>query len=308
MASDWRIVEGDINSILNECSRPLSALVDLSVGAIVLRQVFPPPACSRLIKHFIDRGLMYDPALREIPQQFVEASVREGGYGRIADPTYSMFAGQDPKSRRRRIDIGTSLGNLGNHPDEFFAHARETHELFATIFQGVDNPIPVLYEHLNRLAAAENKRALTAREPDGRLYGPAIFRIHYGGYTYGPHFDSVRLREKRVGYAVYRFAEQLAGVMCLQNSVVEGRSAQGIMHRCRWSLEIDSYIRTDRFSEYTAAHHVPHVTVSLEPGDLYFFNTQLIHEVPGVAGELPRIVLATFIGYSPDDPEVFVWS
>jgi hypothetical protein len=53
---------------------------------------------------------------------------------------------------------------------------------------------------------------------------------------------------------------------------------------------------------------VPNVTVNLEPGDLYFFNTQLIHEVPGVPGELPRIVLATFIGYSPDDDEVFVWS
>ena len=43
-------------------------------------------------------------------------------------------------------------------------------------------------------------------------------------------------------------------------------------------------------------------------GDLYFFNTRLIHEVPGLPGELPRVVLATFIGYSQDRDEVFVWS
>ena len=49
-------------------------------------------------------------------------------------------------------------------------------------------------------------------------------------------------------------------------------------------------------------------TVDLEQGDLYFFNTRLIHEVPAVEGDLPRIVLATFIDYSPDDPEVYVWS
>ena len=34
----------------------------------------------------------------------------------------------------------------------------------------------------------------------------------------------------------------------------------------------------------------------------------LIHEVPAVGGDDPRIVLAVFIGYEPADPEVFVWS
>src|SRR5262249_3930848 len=159
-----------------------------------------------------ERGLMYDPKVAEIPGEFVKSSVREGGYGRIADPTYSMFAGQDPKSRRRRIDIGTSLGNLGNHPEESFADAKKTHALFATLFDGIVNPIPVLYEHLSRLAQAEGKKVMNAHEPDGRLYSPAIFRVHYGGYTYGPHFDSVRQREKRVNYAVHRFSEQFAGV------------------------------------------------------------------------------------------------
>ena len=67
-------------------------------------------------------------------------------------------------------------------------------------------------------------------------------------------------------------------------------------------------IATDTFPEYARRNGVSSYTVDLEQGDLYFFNTRLIHEVPAVEGDQPRIVLATFIGYSPDDPEVYVWS
>jgi hypothetical protein len=308
MSNDWPIVDGSANAILRDYPQPLRALADLDVGAIVLRGVFQPDQCSALVRRFIEQDLMYDSATEFVSAKHLQAAVKEGGWGRIADPTHSMFGGSSPESKRRRIDIGTSLGTWGNDPLEFFSRAGETNQLFATVFEGLVNPIDVLYSRLGELAAAESKAVMTACEPDGRMYGPAIFRVHYGGYTYGPHFDSVRLREKRTGYAVHRFEHQFAGVMCIQNSVLEGRSAQGIIHRCRWSPEVDPYMQQERFAEYAMAHGIPNVSVSLEPGDLYFFNTQLIHEVPGVPGELPRIVLATFIGYSPDSAEVFVWS
>lgn len=304
---DWTVAEPDLDVVLRRYRRPLEALAEAHTAAIVLRRVFPPAACQAVIERFLDRGLMYDPAAAAIDERFLAASVKEGGFRRIADPTYAMLGESDSRSRRRRIDIGTSLGNLGNRPDEFFAHARQTHELFATLFDGIDNPIDVLYGSLSRLAVAEGRRVMTAREPDGRLYGPAIFRIHYGGYSYGPHFDSVRLREKRTGYAVYRFEHQFAGVMCLQNTELAGQTAQCNLHRCLWSPEVDPLLEHG-FHKYAAARQIPSVRVDLEPGDLYFFNTRLIHEVPGVAGDQPRVVLATFIGYSPDDPEVFVWS
>ena len=43
-------------------------------------------------------------------------------------------------------------------------------------------------------------------------------------------------------------------------------------------------------------------------GDRYFFKTDNVHEAPGFGGRLCRSVFCTFIGYSPDDPEVYVWS
>ncbi len=182
----------------------------------------------------------------------------------------------------------------------------ETQALFDRLFSNAPNPIELLYNRLEELS--RNKRVLTAYEPDGRKYGPAIIRAHYGGYAYKPHFDSVRLREKRDNFAVYNCQHQFAGVLVLQNTEVGDQSAQGRLHRCLWEPDVDPYLKKGKFDDYAQQHDIESVDVCLQPGDLYFFNTRLIHEVPGVAGRLPRIVLATFIGYSSDSDEILVWS
>ncbi len=71
---------------------------------------------------------------------------------------------------------------------------------------------------------------------------------------------------------------------------------------------MDPLLKSGTFHEYAREETIENVEVCLDAGDLYFFNTRSIHEVPGVAGQLPRIVLATFIGYSKDRDEIFVWS
>lgn len=297
MTATWTCLEPSVASILAADPRALFSLARGEVAALVIRQAVPASQCAELIRFLIAEELMFendDPRIDEhaIPVARTDRYTQQGLNPR--------------ESRRRRIDIGASLGNLGDNPDVFFRRSAEVHALFDRLFADRPNPIAVLYENLRQLAAG--KEVTTAYEPDGKRYGPAIIRIHYGGYTYGPHFDSVRLRERRSQYQVHRFEHQFAGVMCLQNATQQGRSAQSIVHRQFWKPEIDELMNTGGFHAYAAQKNVPHVQVNLEPGDLYFFNTGLIHEVPGVAGDLPRVVLATFIGYSEDDPEVFVWS
>ena len=97
-------------------------------------------------------------------------------------------------------------------------------------------------------------------------------------------------------------------MLCLQNADASGPGAQGMLHQCIWTPEIQPYIEEDTFTEYADQRGLGRCQVSLEPGDLYFFNTRLIHEVPAIAGDQARVVLAVFIGYSPDDDEVLVWS
>lgn len=303
--SRWTISEPDAQTIFTQHARPLDALAAGQVPALVLRGAFDPEACQTLVRHLIERQLLYDPS-EPVPEKFVKAAIPEG-YFREGRHTAGKAWKSKTTTGRRRIDIGTSLGYRGSDPTDFFTHSRETHSLFDDLFnQATGNPIQVLYDGLQSLS--RTKRVVTAYEPDGRTYGPAIIRAHYGGYTYAPHFDSVRLREKREGYAVHEFEHQFAGVMVLQNTQLGPDSAQCILHNYLWRPEVDEHLKHRTFHEFARRNGIASVQVVLRPGDLYFFNTRCIHEVPGVAGPLPRVVVATFIGYSSDRDEIFVWS
>jgi hypothetical protein len=299
----WKPVEYGGNAEIP--AQPLESLSKGEIPAVVIRQAYRRDDCQTLMKRLVDRELLYDPR-KPVPRKFIDDAIPEGyfkeGRSRVASRAWPSAT----DALKRRIDIGTSLGYRGSDPEDFFAHSRSTHELFERLFTGLPDPVEVLYNSLADVS--RGKRALTAREPDGRLYGPAIIRAHYGAYTYRPHFDSVRLREKRADYAVHSFEHQFAGVLVLQNSEHAGKTAQGLIHRCLWQPEVQPHLENDTFYEYAKENSIEHCQVYLDPGDLYFFNTRLIHEVPGLESEDPRVVLATFIGYSSGRDEMFIWS
>jgi hypothetical protein len=273
----WRATEPDLKAAQTRFENPIQALAEAQTPAFILRRAYDPDHCRGLVRRFIDMGLMRD--------------------------------AKEPRAlhdERPRIDIGTSLGNRGSDKERFLAHAETTHFLFDFLFKGFDNPVDCIYDSLSALSPG--KKVTTAYEPDGRRYGPAIFRIHYEGQRYKPHIDHVVLREGRTDFSVYRYEHQFAGVLCLQNADASGPGAQGLLHRCLWTPEIQPHLADDTFSQYAKDQGIEHSQVELEPGDLYFFNTRLIHEVPAITGDQARVVLAVFIGYSPDDDEVSVWS
>ena len=77
---------------------------------------------------------------------------------------------------------------------------------------------------------------------------------------------------------------------------------------CLWTEDVQPYIEAESFPDYAAANNIGNYRVDLAPGDMYFFNTRCIHEIPAIDGDNPRAVLAVFIGYSEDDDEIFVWA
>ncbi len=274
--NDWLPAEPDLKTVCNTYSDPIYALSQAEVPAIILRNAYSPAQCQGLIDRFTNMGLMR-----------AEADINSA-------------------DKRTRIDIGTSLGNRGGDKAKFLAHAKATQHLFSFLFDGFNNPVDLIYESLTALSPG--KEVKVAREPDGARYGPAIFRVHYETHSYKPHIDHVKYREQRTDYAVYRFEHQFAGVLCVQNADENGKGTQAILHRCLWSEEIQPYIAEETFDRYAADNGIENYQVDLQQGDLYFFNTRCIHEVPPVQGTRARIVLAVFIGYSPDDNEVYVWS
>ena len=273
-ANAWAPAEGRLADILKKYPRPLEALVEGEIPGVVLREAFDPDHCVGLVQRLYERGLAYDP--------------RASGDG--GAPVY----------------VGPHFAAHSADPEKFFADATDTHELFETLFDGYDDPVKTFYEMLSRLAP--DKKVTTAREPDGRLYGPAVFRIYYGGAGHGPHFDSVAKRQKLFDFQVSRFRHQLAGVMCFQNSAEGGESGEPFLYNCPWTPVVQDYITEGTFGEYAAERGISRIQIQLEPGDLYFFFSENIHEVPPVTGDSPRIVLAAFFGMSPDDEEIFVWS
>ncbi len=307
MSSSWNIAQPDIESVLASCESPLDSLAAGEIPAIVLRGAFSGTACRQLVDRLISTGHLYDPR-KPVPEKFADMAVPEGFFSRDNEEESRgvEYYRRRTENSHVRIDIGTSLGYRGEDREAFFEHSRRTRETFAEIFNEECDPVGLIYTKLQELSI--DKEVLTARESDGSLYGPAILRAHYGGYAYAPHFDSVRLREKRGDYAVHEFEHQFAGVLVLQNTSVGDRTAQGIIHRCRWEPGLDPCLEAGTFHDYAAEQGLEQVEVVLEPGDLYFFNTRMIHEVPGLAGVDPRIVLATFIGYSAGRKEIFVWS
>ena len=293
---NWSLLEPDLKTVFAYDADPLQALAEARTPGIVLRGAYNPDHCAGLIQRFIERGMMRDP---ENPNPESKDTYESQG------------------TARSRIDIGTSLANRARgsqtgsdddarNKEHFLQHSAGTHELFSHLFDGFDSPVDALYDALSGLAV--NKEVKVAREPDGRLYGPAIFRIHYAGHEYVPHINHVAVGDKLFNFAVSRFTHQFAGLICIQNSVHEGNSPQAVVHRCVWSPEVQAHLSNGTYYEYAAENKIEQCQIEVQPGDFYLFNSGCIHQVAAVEGNTHRTVLATFIGYSEDDDEIFVWA
>ena len=135
-----------------------------------------------------------------------------------------------------------------------------------------------MYDALGQLAPG--KEVKTAREPDGRLYGPAIFRVYHRETGHGPHYDSVAKRTQAFEYQISRFKHQFAGVLCFQNSTKEGGTGEPYLYNCPFRPALTEHLGRERFAAYVAREGIERVQVQLEPGDLYFFFSETSTKCP----------------------------
>ena len=265
-----------------------------AAGAVV-RGHYPVADCARLVDRFVERGLIRDP---DAPASS-EAPTRED-----VGTSLSNLVG-----RGSPFDLGDDAANR----EAFLAHAETTRALFAGLFEGLADPVAALYDGLRRLFPG--RQVMVAREPDGRRYGPAIFRVHYGGHTYLPHTNHVRLAEGLHHLTVSRFTYQFAALISIRNGARPaadrdgaGAGAHATIYRTPATPEVRGSCEDGSFDQLVAKRGIDSYTIEAEPGDFYLFNSGLVHEVPAVRADQPRVVLAAFVGYSVEDDEVFVWA
>ena len=92
----------------------------------------------------------------------------------------------------------------------------------------------------------------------------------------------------------------------MQDAEVDEEQGQTFIYRQRWRPNMPKgWNKTYR--EDAAAQGIERVRVQLQPGDCYVFCSEYVHELPGISGDIPRIVLAAFFAMSQDDDEMFVW-
>eukprot|EP01043_Picozoa_sp_COSAG02_P000165 COSAG02_NODE_3_length_74588_cov_108.368430_4_plen_300_part_00 len=209
---------------------------------VIIRGAYPCADIPRLVQRLIDRRFMRgpnDPV--ELTCDGTLSDVLRDEHGRVYKGSKYLRPGANGRGSRpgmggwtpSRIDIGTSFGG-GGWPDKeaFLAHSAGTTELFSTLFDGLADPVEALYSCCSALANTE-QRVMVAHEPDGRSYGPAIFRVHYPGHDYQPHINHVgqTVRARRLHnlapkapdvphYEVFRFDHQLAALICVQHTTL----------------------------------------------------------------------------------------
>ena len=244
-SDDWHALEApvnDIGSLLAQEPDPFRSMAEMKTPGVIIRGAYPAADVPKLVQRLIDRRLMRgpdDPV--ELTADGTLSDVLRDENGRVFKGSKYLRPEANGRGPRRgmggwtpsRIDIGTSFG--GGWPDKeaFIDHSAGTAELFSTLFDGLADPVAALYSCCSGLAGNTQQRVTVAHEPDGRSYGPAIFRVHYSGHDYQPHINHVGQTERArrlhnlpaksadtPPYEVFRYDHQLAALICVQHTTL----------------------------------------------------------------------------------------
>lgn len=125
-------------------ANPLGRLSRGDVPAVILRRAMPQAECAGLIRRFAERGML-PPAFLPFVAQDLAGSVGFSGGSKWVGLEET---GTDPEAAAaERLDIGTALGNLGGDQDAFFADAERSHDIYASLFEGLPTqPIDLMCE------------------------------------------------------------------------------------------------------------------------------------------------------------------
>lgn len=212
-------------------TNPLKRLAAGEIPAIILRNTLPAAVCREIMQRFHEAG-QFPPSFLPFLDLDVAGPAAQEAFG--IEPLISSRGkgggGALPghkdvlaESVASRSDIGYSLGTGGNDPSTYWDKCETVQNMFDEVlgkFAKESNPMHLMYDALGALGG-RSKRVTTAYEERGS-YGPAIIRTHKPdnsagtGHTYIPHYDSVRRREVREDFEVFKFDTQLAGILVLQ--------------------------------------------------------------------------------------------
>ena len=298
---------------------PMKAIVDGEISCVIVRNVLTATDCERILYRLRDKELL------------------KGGLPGKEAMKYAWAR------RNTQTDIGVSLH--GPSIETWKATAAAQNELFKSLF--IDLPINPLIKFrrvLDRLARGSGKRMSVPEDMlDGQRGTDAIIRSHHPGpkTAYAPHFDGFQqgpytftdfsrhywvMRDA----PVYNSHSTLSAILVLQDEE-EGTDGACTLQSRIYNASLDELVisRTEDGSPVyyvTGASHwigvhfnneliynffekrdVKSHTPRMRRGDMYVFSASRVHETFPILGSRNRINMATFMAWSDNEDEVYMF-
>lgn len=197
--------------------------------------------------------------------------------------------------------IGPYLAKHLQSPGAYFNSAQATDVLFPD--PGCDLRLKLRCA-LQRLFDLRSLEIL--REPDGRVYAPAVVRLHADGVSNPLHNDHIRRDSRNMQLKVSGLLTQFSCIACVQECDSGGEL---ISYRRRWEPEDERFKIIDGLGyDRAVVRGYPRICFKPQTGDVYVINPTHYHEINQVAGR-ERITIGFFFGsFHEDMNAMFAWS
>jgi hypothetical protein len=331
MPGSWdAVLEGrQANEIFALNADPLRALHEGHVPAVVLRQHLAPDEAARLAA-LVKRSLTSSQAKR--------SSRRRGGSG----PNLDGWKKRGGTLHTLGADLHYSLKRRAHFSSlmSYLSYAKHYAGLVDDF--GLAPAVQALHTGLHSLSAGRRVGVMT--DPVTNLsYSPGVFKVHSPGNTFPLHFDSLwslmwnrracgtggwrrrnathralsagtnALRLASFTADALRFRYQFSALLMLQQP--EGGGPDVTLFDSHWEdligdcelsgLSHTVGVHVQGYDTSQRRRHARTYNLSLQPGDLYIFNSNRLHVVPPVGAGRERIVLGSFLGYSATELRSF---
>lgn len=197
--------------------------------------------------------------------------------------------------------IGPFLMSYATKKEQYFAHAKKSKFYFDSIFSELENPSTRIFDTLKIIFP---KAKVSLAQEFGNDFSPFIIRIHEKGDFVPIHKDQVRYEGQE--YSVARIVTQLSCVLHIQESEAGGDL---VIYQKNWKKQDEKFRRIDFGYSPNVVSLQKHCKISdIKNGDLVLINPLQYHEVTEIQGDIPRITLGMFLGFSENNHEIISWA
>ena len=197
--------------------------------------------------------------------------------------------------------LGPFLMSYTTKKDEYFNQVEKFQNSLKMIFSGHDIPSERICKTLQKIFPTAE---IALAKDSERNFSPFVIRIHKKGHSIPIHKDHVGYEGKE--YSVSKMKHQLSCVLHLQESEIGGEL---IIYNKNWKKNDERFRNIDfGYSKDVVLDEASCRLSKVESGDLVIINPIHYHEVTTIKGNVPRITLGMFLGFSESKNKIVSWA